>query len=381
MRRAVFLLALGGLLTGGFALGFELIGQGGGESKRTTSVVELVRAELGNRYYRPVPAQILQLDSVKAMIAALHDPYTEYLNRASYGLLRRNLAASYSGIGVTLAPAANGLVVVGVQAGPGARAGLRVGDAIVRIAGQPAIELGLSGALTHIAGPPGSKVALVVKRGSRSLDLAVARADVRARTVTGHLVPFRDRTFDVIRVSTFGAGTARALGQQLERLRHLDVSGVVLDLRDNPGGLLRQAVQSASYFLRSGSAVVTIEGAHQPRRAFRASGTALVPRLPVVVLVDRSSASSAEVVAAALHDDRRALVVGEPTFGKALVQALYPLGNGSALSLTTARYVTPSGTDISGHGVTPDIHAVDNPKTPTDEALEAALAALGGVNS
>jgi carboxyl-terminal processing protease len=315
------------------------------------------------------------------MIAALHDPYTEYLTPEAYGLLRRNLGASYSGIGVSLTPAAGGFSVVGVQDGPGAAAGLRVGDSIVRIDRLRAAGLGLTAALSRIAGPPGSVVDLLVRRGDKLRRLAIHRGDVRTDSVSARLVVSRDRTYGVVRVSSFGQDTAPRIRSQLGRLRHLGASGFVLDLRGNPGGLLGQAVRSASYFLRNGSAVVAIEGAHQPRRAFRATGSAFVQRLPVVVLVDRSSASSAEVLAAALQDDHRAVVVGEPTFGKALVQALYPLGNGSALSLTTARYITPSGSDISGRGVRPNIRAVDNPRTPADEALAAALAALGGVRS
>jgi carboxyl-terminal processing protease len=381
MRRAVSLLALLALLAGAFLLGFEVIGHGMGATVRTSSVVDRVRAELGSRYYRPVPDRVLELDSVGAMIAALHDPYTRYLTPEAYDLLRRTLGASYSGIGVSISPGPSGFSVVGVEAGPGAAAGLRVGDSIVRIDKLRAAGLGVTDALVRLEGPPGSVVDLVVRRGDGLRRLVVRRGDVRTDTVSARLVDFRDRPFGVVRVSSFGRGTAADIGAQLGRLRRLGAEGFVLDLRGNPGGLLGQAVRSASYFLRDGSAVVAIEGAHQPRHAFHASGTALVQRLPVVVLVDRASASSAEVLAAALQDDHRALVVGEPTFGKAVVQALYPLANGYALSLTTARYITPAGSDISGRGVRPNIRAVDDPRTPGDEALAAALAALGGVRS
>jgi carboxyl-terminal processing protease len=148
----------------------------------------------------------------------------------------------------------------------------------------------------------------------------------------------------------------------------------VLDLRDNPGGLLDQAVAVSSLFLDKG-VVVSLAGAHSPREVYRAGGH-VATRLPLVVLVDRYSASSSEIVAAALNDNQRATLVGERTFGKALVQSLDPLDNGAALEITIARYTTPSGRNISGIGVVPRIHAVDDPRTVRDEALETALGVL-----
>jgi carboxyl-terminal processing protease len=164
------------------------------------------------------------------------------------------------------------------------------------------------------------------------------------------------------------------LGRELRLLAREGAQGFVLDLRENPGGLLDQAVAVSSLFLDRG-VVVSVVGAHDPRQVFRAV-PGVATRLPVVVLVDRYSASSAEIVAAALRDNRRATVVGERTFGKALVQTVDPLDNGAALELTVARYFTPSGKDISNVGVRPQIHAVDDPRTPTDEALGAALRVL-----
>ena len=149
---------------------------------------------------------------------------------------------------------------------------------------------------------------------------------------------------------------------------------LVLDLRANPGGFLDQAVAVASIFVDRG-VVVSIEGAHQARRVYTVSGKPGT-RLPVVVLVDRVTASSAEVVAAALHEHGRARLVGERTFGKALVQSVVPLANGAALKLTTAHYLTPGGFDISRNGVVPDVFAADDPHTPRDEGLDAALRAL-----
>ena len=149
----------------------------------------------------------------------------------------------------------------------------------------------------------------------------------------------------------------------------------MLDLRDNPGGLLDQAVSVSSLFLNRG-VIVSLASAHSPRQVYRVVAPAGAIRLPLVVLIDRYSASSAEIVAAAMRDHHRATLVGERTFGKAVVQTLDPLGNGAALELTIAHYYTPSGEDISGVGIIPQIDAADDPATPKDEALGAALRTL-----
>jgi carboxyl-terminal processing protease len=178
----------------------------------------------------------------------------------------------------------------------------------------------------------------------------------------------------VVRLSAFRSGAAMVLSRELRRLQRLGAQGFVLDLRQNPGGLLDQAVAVASLFVEHGI-VVSLVSRHEPRAVFRAAG-AVATRLPVVVLVDRFSASSSEIVAAALRDHHRATVVGERTFGKALVQSIDPLGGGAALELTIARYFTPSGRDISNVGIAPQIRARDNPRTATDEALATALRVL-----
>src|SRR5439155_8241529 len=160
------------------------------------------------------------------------------------------------------------------------------------------------------------------------------------------------------RLSGFRIGAAVVLRRELRKLERQGAQGLVLDLRQNPGGLLDQAVAVSSLFLDRG-VVVSLVGRHEPREVFRAVGGVATP-LPMVVLVDRFTASSAEIVAAALRDNHRATIVGERTFGKALVQSIDPLGNGAAIELTIARYYTPSGADISNVGVVPQILVRDN---------------------
>jgi carboxyl-terminal processing protease len=337
-------------------------------------VVDQVREALAGRYYRSVSPGVLRLGSVDAMLSALKDPYTRYLAPPSYRLVRRESASRFSGIGVAVLPSAAGLVVTGLEPGPAQSAGVAVGDTIVRIGDASARGLDVTAALTRMTGPPGSSVRIELARSGRLFWLTLRREVVHAAIVDGRLLSFEGMRWGEIRLSAFRAGAAQVVARELRVLEHQGAQGFVLDLRDNPGGLLTQAVAVSSLFLDRG-VVVTLDGAHYDRTVFRAAGRALT-RLPLVVLVDSSSASSAEIVAAALSEHSRATLVGERTFGKGVVQWLDPLGNGAALMLTVARYYTPLGHDLSRVGIDPQIYAVDDPATRSDEALATALRVL-----
>jgi carboxyl-terminal processing protease len=376
MRRPLILLAVGLALAGPFVVGYHL----SRSSRATTPVaiptlVDRVRDALAAQYYRPIPSAVLQLRSVDEIISALGDPYTAYLAPADYELVRQETASRFSGIGISMLPTSRGFVVVSMRSGPAQRAGVRVGDTIVRIGGVRAAKLSMAQALARILGPRGTTVHLALTRlGQHGFDLRVRRAIVQAPVVQTRLLSYAGKRWGVVHLSAFRVGAAAVLGRELRALDRQGVQGFVLDLRQNPGGLLDQAVAVSSLFLDRG-VVVSLTGAHQPREVFRAIG-GTVTHKPLVVLVDRYSASSSEVVAAALRDNHRAVLVGERTFGKALVQSIEPLQDGAALELTIARYTTPAGTNISGVGVKPQIRAVDNPRTPEDEALAAALRVL-----
>jgi carboxyl-terminal processing protease len=375
MRRILILLGAVLVLAGPFVLGYRL----SAGSRATTpvaipSVVDEVRSALAARYYRPVPDRVLQLGSVGQIISALRDPYTAYLAPPDYRLVRQETASAYAGIGVSLLPSPRGYEVVSLPEGPAARAGVRVGDTIVRIDGAAAARLSMTHALTRILGRPGTTIRLGLLRGTRTLELSVRRELVQAPVVQARLLSYSGERWGDVRLSGFRTGAAVVLGREVRRLERQGARGFVLDLRQNPGGLLEEAVAVSSLFLDRG-VVVSLAGRHEPREVFRAVG-GVATREPLVVLVDRFSASSAEIVAAALRDHHRATLVGERTFGKALVQSIDPLHNGAALELTIARYFTPSGTDISNIGVAPQIHAVDDWRTTQDEALAAALRVL-----
>ena len=375
MRRTLILLGTGLVLAAAFAVGYRL----SAENRATApvaipSVVDEVRSALAARYYRPVPSSVLELGSVHEIISALKDPYTAYLAPPDYRLVRQETASTYTGIGISVLPSRTGYVVVSLRPGPAERAGVHVGDTIVRIGGRPTKNLSMTKVAGRILGPRGTTVRLGLTRGGHVLDLRVRRDTIHAPAVDARILSYDGRRWGDVRLSAFRVGAAVVLGREVRRLERQGVQGFVLDLRQNPGGLLDQAVAVSSLFLRRG-VVVSLVGRHEPREVYRAVG-GVATKLPIVVLVDRFSASSSEIVAAALRDHHRATVVGERTFGKALVQSIDPLDNGAALELTIARYYTPSGDDISNVGVAPQIHAVDDQRTPGDDALATALRVL-----
>jgi carboxyl-terminal processing protease len=375
MRRALILPAAVVVLAGPFVAGYLL-----SRPDRATapvaipSPVDEVREALAARYYRPVSVGVLRLGSVNAMLSALRDPYTAYLTPLSYRLVRHDTAASYSGIGVEVLPTERGLVVVTVPPGPAAHAGVQRGDVIEAIGGRTVVGIDASKALARVDSAPGGRIRLVLDRQGRIVNLSLHRSFVHAPTVQGRLVTYAGAKWGYVRLASFRTGAAKLVARELKRLARNGADGFVLDLRGDPGGLLSQAVAVSSLFL-NGGVVVSLSGAHFVHEVFRAS-TGEATRLPVVVLVDRYTASSAEIVAAALSQRGRALLVGERTFGKGVVQAVDPLDNGAALILTVARYFTPDGEGIEHAGIVPRLRAVDDPATPQDEALLAALHAL-----
>jgi carboxyl-terminal processing protease len=192
--------------------------------------------------------------------------------------------------------------------------------------------------------------------------------------VHARLVSYVGHRYGVVSITSFSVGTSVLVRRELERLTAEGVDGIVLDLREDPGGFVAQAVNVASLFIDHG-VVVSLQGLHQPQEVLHANpGNATT--LPLVVLVDRYTASAAEIVAAALRDNHRATIVGERTYGKGVVQAVDPLPNGAALELTVAQYSTPNGDHLAGVGLMPQVAIADDPATPEDEALEAALHVL-----
>jgi carboxyl-terminal processing protease len=348
--------------------------------RATVSLLDEVARHVRSEYVDAVSGNQLDLAAVDGMIASL-DPHSAFLDAAEYEAMRVSTTGHYSGVGIEVAEQDGRIVVVTpIEGSPADRAGVRAADVLLEIDGRP-VEAGrLDEAIERMRGFVGSTVRLVVGRAGEPepLQFELERSDVHVRTVRSEPLPGR---YGYVRITQFNDATPGDLGLQLSELQaDAPLAGLVLDLRGNPGGVLESAVRVADDFLASG-VIVRAEGRTADARfEMRATDGDLLQRAPLVVLIDRGSASGAEIVAGALRDHGRATLMGERTFGKGSVQTVMPLRDGQALKLTTSRYFTPSGASIHDRGIEPDVSlarlAQPVPALRTarqDPAVQAAL--------
>ena len=326
------------------------------ESAQLGEVIERVQRE----YVDTVSHPSLVDDALRGLVGGL-DPYSSYLDAEEYADLRVSTAGTYAGIGIEVSTADRALRVVRpFRDSPAAAAGIQSGDMISAIDGTP-VGPDLEAAMARMRGPRGSTVRLAVLRVGQTLPLefTVERAQVDVHSVA---MTSLEGGYVYARITAFSDTTAEDFSASIARLRR-DMSakprGVVLDLRNNPGGVLESAVEVADQLLESG-VIVTADG-RTPAARFTMEATPgeVLPGVPVVVLVNGSTASAAEILAGALQDHHRAVLLGRRTFGKGSVQTVMPLTAGRAIKLTTSRYFTPSGRSIQGHGIDPD-HLLEN---------------------
>ena len=279
---------------------------------------------------------------------------------------------------------AAGLRVVRTYADSPARgAGIGAGDVIVAVDGRSLAGTSSAKGSDRIKGRPGTKVTLSVRHAGKVRKVALERARVTVPVVSSRVRTVAGDKLGVVRLSTFSSGAHGEVRSALEKLVGRHVRGIVFDLRGNGGGLVTEAQLIASAFLEDGT-IVTTRGRAVETQTLKALGKAVVPDLPLVVLVDHDSASASEIVTGALQDRKRATVVGVRTFGKGVFQTILELSNGGALDITAGQYFLPSGRNLGGKGVKtgagiePDVRAKDDPKTKPDEGLAKALRVLAG---
>ncbi len=329
-------------------------------------VIQLVQHD----YVHPVGSATLTDDALKGMLNRL-DPHSDYMNEQEFRETQADIAGKFGGLGIQIS-SQNGVpkVIAPIDGTPASKAGMQPGDLIVAIDGHSTQGMGLTKIVRQLRGDPGTKVTISVLRGTKApFDVTITRSIINVATVKSKMQP---NDIGYVRVTEFGEETAADFKKAVEQLKqqsHGGLKGFVLDLRNDPGGLLSAAVSIGGDFLGSGK-VVSIHGRNpDDDHVYRSASAQLLPNVPVVVLINGASASASEIVAGALQDRKRATIMGTQSFGKGSVQTVIPLNGHGALRLTTALYYTPSDRSIQGKGISPNV-VVDVPK---DEQVEGGV--------
>ena len=373
-----------------FMAGILFLNGSNGDVKADTSDIyknieiftEVLR-QIEDNYVEPQDAQKLISGAIKGMIQSL-DPHSSFMTKEEHQDLLIETKGSFSGVGIEITIRDNILTVVApIEGSPAHKAGIKTGDKIVKIDEKSTNDMTLLDAVKHIRGTKGTKVKLTVSREGidKPLGFNITRDMIPLRSVKNYLM---ESDIGYVRISNFQGNTVDDLAEALNDLEEgRELTGLILDLRNNPGGLLTQAIGVSDTFLDSGL-IVSTKGRNKVQNIeVSAQENGKSREYPIIVLVNGGSASASEIVAGALQDNKRALIVGTTTFGKGSVQTILPLSDGSGLRLTTARYYTPSGRSIQLSGISPDIEIEyippsekeeeDAPRFLREEDLEGAM--------
>jgi len=335
-----------------------------------------VLAIIQKSYVEPVDLHELIQGGIRGMLETL-DPHSSYMLPEDYREMKIDTRGEFGGLGIEITQRDGMLTIVApIEDTPAFRAGLLAGDQIVKIEETSTKNLSVMDSVKLMRGPAGSPIRLTIFREGFETprEFTLVREIIQIKSVKSRLL---DERIGYVRLVQFQERTAEDLQQALERLHKESkdgLAGLILDVRNNPGGLLDQAVQVSDLFLPSGLIVYTEGREEGSRMSFSAHRQGTEPDYPLVVLIDGGSASASEIVAGALHDHDRALILGTQSFGKGSVQTIIPMSDGSGLRLTTARYFTPSGTSIQATGITPDVLVpqLDLPKAQEAERVREA---------
>lgn len=324
----------------------------------STGALKLMRAVdvVRSRYIEVVPIETLMNGAIKGMVNSLNDPYSIYMDAKMYKEFRMETEGSFSGVGIVISMKDKQLTVVSpIEGTPGEKAGIRSGDQILKIDGKETKDLALDEAVGKIRGKEGTDVTLTVRRGEAVKDYKLTRANIQIKTVSSRMLPEK---IAVIRLSMFNEQTAGEFYKQYEAMEAQGMKAMILDLRDNPGGLLDSSVRVSGKLVPKGPvvSVVTRDGETEVHRSELGQ-----VKYPLVVLVNGGSASASEIVAGAVQDTGAGTLIGTKTFGKGSVQSIVKLSTDTAIKLTIAKYATPNNRFINGIGIEPDIK-VENPE-------------------
>jgi carboxyl-terminal processing protease len=330
-----------------------------------------------DNFTRKVSDERLENGSLRGMVDVLDDRFSHYFTPRERKLFTESIGGQFSGVGMTVVEDRRGLRVTGVYRGtPAARAKIRPGQLIVAVNGKSIAGEPSDVSVVRIKGKPGTFVSLTIERprGGRRV-VRVQRATIKIPVVESKLRTVKGAHVGVIRIASFSSGVHADVRAKLRKLLERKAEGFVIDLRQDGGGLLDEAVLVASVFIPDG-VIVSTKGRKRPRRVLKATGNAIGQGKEIVVLVDNGTASASEIVTAALSERLGAKVVGRRTFGKGVFGEVFPLPNGGAIDLTLGNYFTPKGRNLASKGIPPDVKVVDHSRTPRDEALDRALRVL-----
>src|SRR5215831_12061342 len=352
-----------------------LIGKGWERTGHATEVYEDLKtfSEVLNavqkNYVDETKVKDLVQGAIRGMLATL-DPHSAYMTPEMYKEMQVETKGEFGGVGIQIGVKENRLAVIApIEGTPAHRAGIKAGDFITKVNDESTKDLSLMDAVQKMRGPKGTKVNLTIQRDGTPelLQFTLVRDTIKIESV-------KAKTLDnigYVRLTQFQEATGRDLSKALKQFKEQKVQGTILDLRNNPGGLLTAAVEVSEQFLPSGKLVVYTKGRESKKDEWFAKGKDQMEDAPMIVLVNEGSASASEIVAGALQDWGRAVIVGTTSFGKGSVQTILPLGDGSGLRLTTAKYYTPKGRSIQSTGIMPDIVVKAQPPTTVAKAGEA----------
>jgi len=370
--RSMPVLAFGALLGASLTLGEGVLA---GKNETETLPLEDLRtfteifAKIKNDYVEPIEDKDLLENAIRGMLAGL-DPHSAYLVPADYKELQAGTSGEFGGLGIEVGMEDGFVKVISpIDDTPAYRAGVKAGDLVIRLDDTPVKGMALSDAVKIMRGKPGTDIVLTIVRDGedRPLNITITRDVIRVTSVKSRML---DPGYGYVRISQFQSRTGENLREALAKLEDEadgPLKGLVLDLRNNPGGVLSAAVSVSDAFIKDGIIVYTEGRLEDAKLKFNAKPTDILDGAPLVVLVNGGSASASEIVAGALQDHQRAIIMGQKTFGKGSVQTILPMDNGSALKLTTAKYYTPSGVSIQATGISPDI-ALENLKLADTDA-------------
>jgi len=330
-------------------------------------------------YVEPVDDKTLLENAIKGMLGNL-DPHSAYLEPEAFAELQESTSGEFGGLGIEVGTEDGFIKVVSpIDDTPASKAGIQPGDLIVKIDGQPTKGLSLMEAVDKMRGKAGSTINLtLVREGGKPFDVELTRAVIKVKSVRSQLL---EDGYGLIRISQFQVNTGEEVGKALAKLRKDNgkkLRGLVLDLRNNPGGVLQAAVEVADHFLKKGLIVYTEGRIANSELRFNADPADASEGVPLVVLINGGSASASEIVAGALQDHKRGVLMGTDSFGKGSVQTVLPLNNDRALKLTTALYFTPNGRSIQAQGIVPDIEVARAKLTREDGGELVKEADLAG---